>query len=48
LPGDLRTVKQAGLGVAIYTVNDRRKARRLLDAGADCIITDRPDTVLAA
>ena len=48
LPADLRAIKQAGLGLAIYTVNDRRKARRLLDAGADCIITDRPDTVLAA
>jgi glycerophosphoryl diester phosphodiesterase len=48
LPADLRAVKQAGLGVAVYTVNDRRQARRLLDAGADCIITDRPDTVLAA
>jgi glycerophosphoryl diester phosphodiesterase len=48
LPADLGAVKRAGLGVAIYTVNDRLQARRLLDAGADCIITDRPDTVLAA
>jgi glycerophosphoryl diester phosphodiesterase len=44
----LQAVRQAGLGIAIYTVNDRRKARRLLDAGVDCIITDSPDTVLAA
>jgi len=48
LPRDLQAVRQAGLGIAIYTVNDRRKARRLLDAGVDCIITDSPDTVLAA
>lgn len=48
LPRDLRAVRQAGLGIAVYTVNDRRKARRLLDAGVDCIITDSPDTVFAA
>jgi glycerophosphoryl diester phosphodiesterase len=48
LPRDLKAVKQAGLGIAVYTVNDRRKARRLLDAGVDSIISDSPDTVLAA
>lgn len=48
LPGDLGTVRRAGLGLAVYTVNDRLEARRLLDAGADCIITDRPDAILAA
>jgi glycerophosphoryl diester phosphodiesterase len=47
-PTDLKAVKRAGLGLAVYTVNDRGQARRLLDAGVDCIITDRPDTILAA
>ncbi|MFZ5790269.1 MAG: glycerophosphodiester phosphodiesterase [Pseudomonadota bacterium] len=48
LPADLGAIRRAGLGVAIYTVNDRLEARRLLDAGADCIITDRPDAIIAA
>lgn len=45
---DFRAVRSAGLGLAIYTVNSREEARQLLSRGADCIITDRPDTVLAA
>ncbi len=48
LPSNLRAVRAAGLGLVIYTVNGRAEASRLLRAGADSIITDRPDTVLAA
>lgn len=48
LPSDMSAVRAAGLGLAVYTVNDRAEASRLLRAGADSIITDRPDTVLAA
>jgi glycerophosphoryl diester phosphodiesterase len=45
---DFRAVRSAGLGLAVYTVNSREEARQLLSRGVDCIITDRPDTVLAA
>jgi glycerophosphoryl diester phosphodiesterase len=45
---DFAAVRAAGLGLAVYTVNDREAARQLLSRGADCIITDRPDTILAA
>lgn len=48
LPADLGAVRAAGLGLAVYTVNSRDEARQLLSRGVDCIITDRPDTVLAA
>jgi glycerophosphoryl diester phosphodiesterase len=48
LPADLGAVRAAGLGLAVYTVNSRDEARRLLSRGVDCIITDRPDTVLPA
>jgi glycerophosphoryl diester phosphodiesterase len=45
---DIAAVRRAGLGLAVYTVNSREEARQLLSRGVDCIITDRPDTVLAA
>jgi glycerophosphoryl diester phosphodiesterase len=35
----------AGCAVVAWTVNDRRLARRLLDQGADCLITDRLDRI---
>lgn len=41
-------MKRAGYGVAAFTINKPARARRLLDLGVDCIITDVPDTILAA
>ena len=38
----------AGYAVASYTVNQPRVARRLLNMGVDCLITDRPDRLLTA
>ena len=38
----VRRVKRAGLGVFVWTVNDKNEARRLRDAGVDGITTDRP------
>lgn len=38
-------VRQAGYQVNVWTVNDERIMRRLVDLGADGIITDRPDTL---
>lgn len=38
----VRRLHDAGLEVNVWTVNDRRRARRLLDLGVDMIITDDP------
>ena len=51
---DAARVKQAqslGLKVLVWTVNDVPTMHRVIDTGADGLITDRPDTarqVLAA
>jgi glycerophosphoryl diester phosphodiesterase len=44
---DVAAVKAAGYAFAVYTVNGVRAGRRLLDKGVDCLITDRPDLLLA-
>ena len=41
-------VRQAGYPLSVYTINDARQARLLVEMGADCIITDAPDVILAA
>ncbi len=41
-------VKRAGYQLAAFTVNDPKKAQRLVRLGVDCIITDRPDAIEAA
>jgi glycerophosphoryl diester phosphodiesterase len=38
----------AGLQVGVYTVNDVSLADKLWGVGVDCVITDRPDLLLAA
>jgi glycerophosphoryl diester phosphodiesterase len=43
--GAVREVKQAGYGVAVFTVNDPGKARVLANWGVDCIISDVPEKV---
>ncbi|MGH6930490.1 MAG: glycerophosphodiester phosphodiesterase family protein [Dongiaceae bacterium] len=40
-------IRQAGYGLAVYTVNDPARAVALSAWGAQCIISDRPDAVLA-
>lgn len=37
--------KAAGYGLAVYTVNDPEQARKLLDWGIDCLITDAPEEI---
>jgi glycerophosphoryl diester phosphodiesterase len=39
-------VKEAGLAVLAYTVNERRLARRLWDWGVDAVFSDRPERLL--
>jgi glycerophosphoryl diester phosphodiesterase len=44
----LNVIEQAhalGCAVLAWTVNDQRTARRLLAAGADCLVTDRLDRI---
>jgi glycerophosphoryl diester phosphodiesterase len=41
-------IRDAGYPIAVYTVNDAAIARRLWSLGVDCVISDRPDVLLAA
>lgn len=45
-PRLIRAAHEAGLLVQIWTVNDADDIRRLLDWGADGVITDRPDVAV--
>ena len=40
-------IKALGFKLAVYTVNDPARARVLFDWGVDCVISDRPDLILA-
>lgn len=44
----IAAIKRAGFTLSVWTVNDPDDARAFVGAGADCIITDRPDTIIAA
>ena len=41
----VRAVRQAGVGLLCYTVNDAQRARTLLQWGVDAICTDRIDVI---
>jgi len=41
----LSSIRSAGFGAAVYTVNSLRSARRLFRDGATAIFTDRPDRI---
>ena len=47
-PGRAREVKQAGLALSVYTIDDPAQARALVAMGVDCVITNMPDVILAA
>lgn len=42
-PGKIAALREAGLAVACYTVNDRIEAERLLASGATAVFTDHPE-----
>jgi glycerophosphoryl diester phosphodiesterase len=44
----IRLARRAGVPVQIWTVNERRDVRRLLEWGAHAVITDRPDVAVPA
>ena len=41
-------IKKAGIQLAVWAVDDRERAQELWDWGVDAVITDAPDTLLAA
>jgi glycerophosphoryl diester phosphodiesterase len=41
-------IKKAGYALSLYTIDDADVAKALVGMGADCIITDAPDVILAA
>lgn len=41
-------IRDAGLWVVTYTVNEPRRACELFEWGVDCVITDRPDLIRKA
>lgn len=42
-PAVLRVAHAAGLEVHVWTINEARRMRELLDLGVDGLVTDRPD-----
>jgi glycerophosphoryl diester phosphodiesterase len=46
-PRFVRYAKQAGVRVAVWTVNEEADMRRLLSWGVDGLISDRPDVAVA-
>ena len=47
VPGAV-AIMRAGYALSVWTVNDPDEARAFVGMGADCIITDKPDVILAA
>lgn len=47
-PALVAEIQAAGYGLATYTINDTRRARRLIKLGVDCLITDKPGEIAAA
>jgi len=45
-PRFVRAAQRRGLSVQVWTVNDEASMRRVLEAGVDGVITDRPDLLL--
>ena len=41
----IERLHDAGFAVLAYTVNDRRRAQALIDAGADALLADRLDLI---
>ncbi|WP_243225724.1 glycerophosphodiester phosphodiesterase family protein [Microbacterium sp. CIAB417] len=48
VPSLVRAAHRAGVEVHVWTVNDAADMRRLVDAGADGIVTDRADVAVRA
>lgn len=47
-PSELSRMRELGVAVMLYTVNEPARARFLLEAGAAAVFTDVPDLVLEA
>jgi glycerophosphoryl diester phosphodiesterase len=46
-PGFVRGTRRHNIAVHVWTVNEEEDMQRMLDAGVDGIITDRPDRLMA-
>jgi len=46
--GRAAEVNRAGYALGVYTIDDGDVARALVGMGADCVITNAPDVILAA
>ena len=46
-PRGIELARSLGLKTTVYTVNDERRMRELLELGVDGIFTDRPELLLA-
>jgi glycerophosphoryl diester phosphodiesterase len=46
-PRGIELARSLGLKTTVYTVNDERRMRELLELGVDAIFTDRPELLLA-
>lgn len=44
---DAEAVREAGLHLVVYTVNDPQRAAELFAWGVDCVITDHPERIVA-
>jgi glycerophosphoryl diester phosphodiesterase len=47
-PRFVRAAQRRGINVQVWTINDAESMRRILDAGVDGLLTDRPDLLLDA
>ena len=47
-PAQAAEIKQAGYLLSVYTIDDAAMAKTLVAMGVDCVITDTPDTIIAA
>jgi glycerophosphoryl diester phosphodiesterase len=46
-PALLAELREAGLGVVVWTVDDPERIRELVRAGVDAVITNRPELAVA-
>ena len=47
MPEEIAAIREKGILVAFWTINEETEMRRLLSLGVDSIITDRPDALAA-
>ncbi len=46
VPGVVESIKEAGLEVIVWTVNDRRDLEKVRRLGADAVVSDKPEALM--